>query len=97
MFENVGGSIKVLAKVLCCLGIIGSIIAGIVTVSQASNTNYNGEFYKILGYIFVIVGPILSWISTLLLYGFGELVENSTIIAEQYLDELDLEDDENDE
>jgi hypothetical protein len=32
----------------------------------------------------LIAGPIIAWVSSWLLYGFGQLIENSDIIAEEY-------------
>ena len=32
----------------------------------------------------MVVGPIVAWFSSWLLYGFGQLVENSDIIAAEY-------------
>lgn len=36
-----------------------------------------------VGTAIVFIGPLLSWISSFVLYGFGELVENSAIAADK--------------
>ena len=36
----------------------------------------------IYGVITIIVGPLAAWVSSWLLYGFGELIEKTTEIAE---------------
>ena len=69
MFANAGGKIKAVAQVLTWIGIIGSVIGGIALISM----NF------IAGLLTAGVGSLLSWVSALALYGFGELVENSDI------------------
>jgi hypothetical protein len=75
MFDNIGGKIKGLAKLVCWLGIIGSGICGIVFEGA---TRSNGG-----GLVIAIVGAVISWIGSFFIYGFGQLVENSDIIAEK--------------
>ena len=69
MFANVGGKIKAVAQVLTWIGIIGSVIGGL----SMMNANF------IIGILTAVVGSLLSWVGSLALYGFGELVENSDI------------------
>ena len=76
MFDNIGGKIKTLASIIAWLGIIVSVIIGIILMISA-------EEFGFAGLIIVIVGSISSWIRSFLLYGFGELVENSAIIAQK--------------
>lgn len=71
MFENIGGKIKVLAKVCTWIGIGGSVLAG-VPVMIASG---------VAGLIVIVVGCLASWVGSFLLYGFGQLVENSDKMA----------------
>ena len=73
---NIGGKIKTLASVIAWLGIVGSIIIGIILMATAEELIF-------AGIISDIVGSISSWIGSFLLYGFGELVENSGIIAQK--------------
>jgi hypothetical protein len=37
----------------------------------------------ISGILTIVLGSLAAWISSFLLYGFGELVENSSRIADQ--------------
>lgn len=74
MFDNIGGKIKGAASFISVSGIIASIIAGVDLVSKET---------VIVGLIIIIVGSLFSWVGSFLLYGFGQLVENSDIIAEQ--------------
>ena len=80
MFNNVGRKIKGLAVFFAWVGIIVSLIAGIGIFVYGSQITDNIE---ILGIVLIIVGPIASWLSSLALYGFGQLIENSDIIAER--------------
>lgn len=68
MFSNVGGKIKGLAQVITWIGIVASVIGGIVLMSKVS---------FIVGLLTAVVGALFSWIGSLALYGFGQLVENS--------------------
>lgn len=74
MFDNIGGKIKTLASVIAWLGIVCSVIIGIVFIATAEKLIF-------AGIIIAIVGSISSWVGSFLLYGFGELVDNSAIIA----------------
>lgn len=70
MFSNIGGKIKVLAMVLAWLGIILSVIIGIITI----------RYSLIAGLLYAGIGALSSWVGSFLLYGFGELIENVTSI-----------------
>ena len=71
MFDNIGRKIKTLAKVSCWMGIIGSIITAIVMIC-----NYYIEI-RIMGWIVLFAGPLVSWISSFALYALGEIADNS--------------------
>lgn len=71
MFNNIGSKIKSLAIVITVLGFITSFFFGIAVLI------YSG----ILGIIIIIAGCIISWVSSFLLYGFGQLIENSDILV----------------
>lgn len=75
MFDHIGSKIKTLAAVICWLGIAASVIAAI---SIWATTH---AFFS--GLITLVCGCLGSWIGSFTLYGFGELVENSTILREK--------------
>ena len=88
MFNNIGSKIKGLAKFFCFFGIainvllgIGCIIAGIIFL-DGWGTEEIGIALIIAGPVITIFGSLLSWISSFLLCGFGQLVENSDKLAE---------------
>lgn len=73
MFENIGKKMKNLAMVITWIGIICSILVGIVLVVINEGT-------MILGVLVAILGSFMSWLSSFILYGFGELVDKTTEI-----------------
>ena len=74
MFDNIGGKIKNLATVICVIGIIASVILAIALWSQ--NDKYNPTVA--LGFGVLIGGCVGSWVGSFFMYGFGELIEETT-------------------
>ena len=70
MFENIGGKIKGLAKFICWLGIIGSVIYGIMMLSM--NSRYNPTILP--GIMIMVGGSLVSWIGSFFTYAIGEIV-----------------------
>ena len=80
MFNNIGGKIKGLAVFICWMGIVISFIwAAYLMFSGVRFGNLN---IILQGVFVMIVGCILSWIGSFLLYGFGELIDRATSIDE---------------
>ena len=80
MFNNVGRKLKDIASAITFIGIAFSVILGILIIKSLE--------IKSLGFLFALliiaVGSFISWISSIGIYAFGELVDNSTIIASHY-------------
>lgn len=72
MFDNIGRKIKDVAQIVTWIGIVASIIGGIIITSTLKSP---------IGILVMIVGPLISWLSSLTLYGLGQLIENTDIIA----------------
>ena len=70
MFDNIGSKIKILAQVICWVGIIITVIIGVFLMLEG------------FGILLIIIGPLFSWIGSFCLYGFGELIEKTAEIAE---------------
>lgn len=70
MFNNIGGKIKTLAQIGCILGIIASVIFGIVCIATVG----------VIGILVLITCPLLFWIGSFTTYGLGELIERVTSI-----------------
>ena len=65
MFDNIGGKIKGLAKVLFWLEAIASVIVGLVLVEDTEG----------LSLLLAIAGVLVAWVSSWFLYGFGEIID----------------------
>ena len=66
MFNWIGSKIKGFTKFICWVGIIGSVLLGISL----------GSMSPVAGLLIALVGSLLSWISSFVLYGFGELIDS---------------------
>ncbi len=75
MYDNIGGKIKILAKWMFAVETIAAVIIGIALMA---------EDVDIVGLLVIIFGPIVAWVSSWLLYGYGQLIENSDIIAAEH-------------
>ncbi len=73
MFDNIGGKIKKLAKIVCWIGIGLSVLVGLMLLISVSLYN------PVLGFAVAIptmvLGAVMSWIGSFALYGYGELIE----------------------
>ena len=76
MYDNIGSKIKNLAKTLFIIEAILGFLAGIIILAADDD-----EFNIIVGLILMIAVPLISWISSWLLYGFGELIEKTCEVA----------------
>lgn len=74
MFSNIGGKIKRLATAICAVGIGVSVLCGMIIIASGA--------MLVMGFAILIGGSLLSWIGSFFAYGFGELIENTTVIAE---------------
>ena len=72
MYHNIGEKIKRLAKAIFIVETIASMLGGIVL----SATNV------FIGLSLMVTGPLSGWISSLLIYGFGELIDISRAIEQ---------------
>ena len=74
MYHNIGGKIKGLAIAWFIIETIGAFITGIILWVDWE------EWWCAL---IVFGGPVFEWISSWLLYAFGQLVENSDVLVQQ--------------
>lgn len=82
MFSNIGGKIKGLAKFVCGAGIIASVLGGILIGVIGGEFIYPSSAAVFTAFFVAILGSIFSWLGSFLLYGFGELIDKATIIAQ---------------
>ena len=92
IYDNIGGKIKGLAKSTFIVEAVAAVITGIAVLISTD---------ILLGLIILVVGPIVAWVSSWLLYGFGELIDKASDIAdntrgsERKLEELGKAEEEN--
>ena len=72
LYENIGGKIKNLAKWIFIVEAIGAIITGLVFL-------FTDEDFILYGLLIMILGPIVAWVGSWILYAFGELVDTAYI------------------
>ena len=65
MFSHIGGKIKTATTVFCWIGIIFCVIVGAFLLTQ----NIGAGLGIMLG------GSLVCWLSSLMAYGFGELID----------------------
>ena len=80
MFNNIGRKIKTFAKVMCWIGIIASVVAGLAMIA-GSSSSYAPAAGIVAGILTAVMGSLFSWEGSFMLVGFGELVENTAEIA----------------
>ena len=73
-YDNIGDKIKGLAKVTFVVEAIAAVISGFAFMAS-------DEDLILIGLLLLGGGPFVAWVSSWLLYGFGQLIENSDIIA----------------
>ena len=86
LWSDIGKKIKLLAKILAVLGVIGSVLAfiifffgGIVVIIDQGVGP--GFVMMGLGFVYLIAGIVGSWVLSWFMYGFGELIEKTNEIA----------------
>lgn len=88
MFKNIGKKIRVLAMVLCWIGIAFSVLAGVVFILSGAGVIEKlpiqvtggadiGTMLIVFGVVSILLGSLMSWVGSFLLYGFGKLVEET--------------------
>lgn len=94
MYKNIGKKIKILAKVLAIVLSVITVTMGVYMiikyndpiVADAVGYIYNASYKAtviIVAVIVVILAVALNWVSSWILYGFGELIDNTTAIKKQ--------------
>ena len=68
MYDNIGRKIKGLAIVVFIVEAIAAIIGGIALMITLDDL-------ILLGLLVLLFGPLVAWVSSWLLYGFGEIID----------------------
>lgn len=79
MFDNPGEKIKTVAKVFFGIGCVSSVLGwiGVLIIAMESKDGKTALLIALASFLVLAIGVVLSWISSLLLYGFGQLIDNS--------------------
>ena len=80
MFNNVGKKLKWLAVFCTIAGAFSSIVYGAILMYSDS---------ALLGFLVIIIGALISWLSSLLMYGVGELNDNGSDYEKTIIEKLD--------
>ncbi|MCH5202053.1 MAG: hypothetical protein J1F17_02495 [Oscillospiraceae bacterium] len=81
MFDEIGTRIKMYASVIFWIAVAASIIIGIVLISMGVKESHGGGGLIAEGFFTLLFGWFPSYIGSLIVYGFGELIEKTTEIA----------------
>lgn len=87
-FDNIGKKIRIVAKIFFILQCIGSFICAVLAVYflgiYATLQGIKLPFYVggIAGVFILFFGMLFAWLSNLCLYGFGQLISNTSEIKE---------------
>ena len=73
-YDNIGGKIKGLAKAAFIVEAIAAVLSGLVMFAEDDDM-------FLIALLVAIVGPIVAWVGSWLLYGFGQLIENSDTLV----------------
>ena len=73
--SNISKQIKALAIVVAVVGIVASLIGGFVLITTSKDL-------ILAGYMLALFGPLISWVSFLVLFGFGHLIKNTDKLVE---------------
>lgn len=92
VFDNIGGKLKIWARICFAVLVVCSIIGAIVLWCHTESV-YQGQYayprYKDVhpwvaqGFGVLIGGVLTAWISSAMLYAYGEFVENSATLVSQ--------------
>ena len=87
MFNNVGRKVQILAKIICWVGIVLSVIAGVGLIVAGNQANFYANSYNVFGerqaisggvlpgILTIVIGSLTSWLGSLTTYAIGEAAE----------------------
>lgn len=80
MFNNIGGKIKKVSEIATTVGMIASVVLGIIIMLP-------GDLMVLVGLLVMVLGCFFSWIGSFLLCGYGQLIENSDKLVLLHMEE----------
>lgn len=89
MYKKIGKKIKILAMVLAIILAIFYVLAGITVILFTIQQPADVEIAGIAvgggiagGVLLIILGPVIAWFVSWFLYGYGELIDNTSETTE---------------
>ena len=79
MYNNIGKKIKILATIMGIVEAAAAFMVGVVLLIDS--IDWGDEELIPVALLIMLVGPVVAWISTWMLYGFGELIDKTCDIA----------------
>ena len=79
MFDYIENQLKTASKFVCGIGILCSVIAGIIFMIVTAFWDF-GVIYLFVGIAIAALGSAIFWVASLIIYGFGELIEKTSSI-----------------
>ena len=76
MFENIGSKIKMMAQVCCWVIIAACAVTGLIIM-------FSESFFG--GLLIIVLGALLGWTGSFMMYGFGDLVESAAVLRDAEL------------
>lgn len=73
LYRNIGGKIKVLAWIVCAIGIIASLLTAVGL--WINNSSFRPTMAA--GFTILLAGSVATYVTSLFIYGFGELIEST--------------------
>lgn len=89
MYNNIGKKIKGFAMAIAIILTVIYVIVGIAMISSSQQSEIaSGGIVG--GVLIMLLGPVIAWISSWFLYGYGELVDKTAAIKKNtdYLEKL---------
>lgn len=75
-YHNIGGKIKVLARIVCAIGIIAALLTAVGL--WINNSSFHPTMAA--GLTILLAGSVATYLTSLFIYGFGELIESTSKI-----------------
>ena len=93
MFKNPGAKLKSLAKVLFWFILVFSVLYAVNLCFFEPASGETGTLELITFFLLIVVSILSAWLSSIGLYAFGEMVENTHATREAVEKILKLEED----
>ena len=78
MYSNIGKKIKVLTVIVTVILMLGALGTGAYFIVEGMDYfDYGGDYFVYIGIAIAVGGPILAWIMSFVMYGFGQLIDNT--------------------